>query len=457
MTDIFLFSDNAKTSLAQTIGPSATQIVLAAGGGALFPSPTAGQHFALTLNDQATRQLYEVCYCTARAGDTLTVVRAQEGTSARQWVIGDFAWNGPTKGQQESFVQYPHMHDYSISPQFGNVDVNGWVDATTFVRAGTNLVSRGGVVTEGFDNGANVRMVDGSYGMILRNDGADGWLLSTDAGTPYGSYNAFRPFGWSFATGAVTINGSATGGTSIGGDCAVGGFLTMNGFRSYAGAAVWGDFGTTGNIDCDLTVTAQNIVGLTGVYCNNNEFYLAVDSGFPALHFYQGNELQFDTNVMRFDFWRGDLTLLAGFDQSGNLLLLGQVYAHYFCDPRVKRDVEPYTRGLADVIRLAPQSFRYNGLGGTTDDGKIHYGLDASVVRPIIPEAVLEPGEPPRRRKEGDEEPEPIRLPGQLALDDKPLLYALINSVRELNNKIEAQNYRIASLEALLERSQLHE
>ena len=42
---------------------------------------------------------------TAIAGDTLTIVRGQEGTTARTWLLGDYAYDGPTSGQMGAFGQ----------------------------------------------------------------------------------------------------------------------------------------------------------------------------------------------------------------------------------------------------------------------------------------------------------------------------------------------------------------
>jgi len=91
-----LFANNASTTLAAGISSSATTVLVAVGTGAEFPSPTTGQYFTLTLNDQATGEIYEICYCTARTGDSLTVLRGQEGTTAVSWLLGDYAYNAWT-------------------------------------------------------------------------------------------------------------------------------------------------------------------------------------------------------------------------------------------------------------------------------------------------------------------------------------------------------------------------
>jgi len=122
---IFLFADNARSTLGAALSLGGSQITLASGTGSLFPNPAPGQAFALTLNDQATQANFEVVWCTARAGDVLTVQRAQEGTAARSWLIGDFCWNGVTMGQMGNMVQTPHMTDASISPTFNVTGVTG--------------------------------------------------------------------------------------------------------------------------------------------------------------------------------------------------------------------------------------------------------------------------------------------------------------------------------------------
>lgn len=124
MTTAFVFSDFNQTTLAAGIGPSAVSITVSPGTGAAFPSPGADEQFALTLNDAATRLVYEIVYCTARSGDVLTVVRGQEGTTPQTWVNGDFCWNGITSGQMNELVQVAHMTDATYSPVFSGLQVN---------------------------------------------------------------------------------------------------------------------------------------------------------------------------------------------------------------------------------------------------------------------------------------------------------------------------------------------
>ncbi|EPT4025377.1 hypothetical protein ACVQMG_003646, partial [Enterobacter roggenkampii] len=78
---------------------SATTMTVNTGTGALFPTPSAGaNYFKLTLIDAATGLLNEIVHVTARTGDTMTIVRAQEGTTARAWSANDIAANMMTAG-----------------------------------------------------------------------------------------------------------------------------------------------------------------------------------------------------------------------------------------------------------------------------------------------------------------------------------------------------------------------
>ena len=101
----YLFANNASTTLASPISASSTTISVYPGQGALFPSPTSGQGFTVTLTDAATGKLTEIMLCTNRTGDTLTVTRAQEGTNALAWGAGDFVNNFVTAGSATNWIQ----------------------------------------------------------------------------------------------------------------------------------------------------------------------------------------------------------------------------------------------------------------------------------------------------------------------------------------------------------------
>jgi len=80
------FTNNASTTLANSIGPTDTTIDLATGSGALFPSLVGTEYFYATLLN--ANQEIEIVKVTARTSDQVTVVRAQDGTSAYSHAAG---------------------------------------------------------------------------------------------------------------------------------------------------------------------------------------------------------------------------------------------------------------------------------------------------------------------------------------------------------------------------------
>lgn len=86
-----LFTNNADSALNGAIADNTTSITVVTGDGAKFPSPTGGDFFLLTLFQKlgASETNHEIVKCTARAGDVLTVVRAQEGTTAKAFNNAD--------------------------------------------------------------------------------------------------------------------------------------------------------------------------------------------------------------------------------------------------------------------------------------------------------------------------------------------------------------------------------
>lgn len=134
-----IFSNNANTTLAGALTNVATTAQLAAGTGALMPQPTGDQYFKLTFTDAATGSQREIVHCTNVSGDTLTIVRAQEGTSARPWLAGDFADHMITAGSMTPFLQ---IVDLPFIPSFPLAVPNGGTGVTAF-NANAVLIGAG--------------------------------------------------------------------------------------------------------------------------------------------------------------------------------------------------------------------------------------------------------------------------------------------------------------------------
>lgn len=120
---VFVFADYINTTLAAAATNTDTTLTLASSTN--LPTLATGQIMALTLNDAATGLVYEIVYVTDISGTTLTVERAQEGTTAQNWSSGDYAFSGPTAGQQAAAGQIPQIQ----SGIFNYADDTGAVNA----------------------------------------------------------------------------------------------------------------------------------------------------------------------------------------------------------------------------------------------------------------------------------------------------------------------------------------
>ena len=93
MSTYLQVKNRAASSLAADITSTATSLTVQTGDGAKFPQP--GNGFNITIED-------EILKCTARSTDTLTVTRAQEGTTAAAHTAGKSVELRITAGVVES-------------------------------------------------------------------------------------------------------------------------------------------------------------------------------------------------------------------------------------------------------------------------------------------------------------------------------------------------------------------
>lgn len=81
-----LFANNAQSKLRVSITAAETQLRLTAGEGARFPNPATGDTFFVTVID--TDGNLEIMEATKREVDTITVLRARDGTTPKGFAAG---------------------------------------------------------------------------------------------------------------------------------------------------------------------------------------------------------------------------------------------------------------------------------------------------------------------------------------------------------------------------------
>ena len=93
-----LYSNNATSRLVAGISNVSLSLQVSAGTGALFPNPTGGDFFLLTLYKLVSgiETATEIVKVTARATDVMTIVRAQESTTALAFAESDWVQHRPT-------------------------------------------------------------------------------------------------------------------------------------------------------------------------------------------------------------------------------------------------------------------------------------------------------------------------------------------------------------------------
>ena len=99
-----LYTNNAATNLAASITNVATSLTVTSGTGSLFPNPTNTDYFLVTLIGISGTPI-EIVKCTSRSGDTLTIVRGQEGTTPSAFNAGNNVELRITAGVMQAAAQ----------------------------------------------------------------------------------------------------------------------------------------------------------------------------------------------------------------------------------------------------------------------------------------------------------------------------------------------------------------
>lgn len=188
-------SNNAFGTISAGINSSATTVTLDSGQGARFPTLGGSDHFYGTLID--TSNNVEIIKVTARSSDSMTVVRAQDNTTAQAFAIGDRFELRPVAKLFEDIISEAAPAANSITATEINISGNG--------------TSGQAVLTDG----------DGSFSY----GDAGGGLQSQQVFTSSGTYT--KPSGIKlikvYATGGGGGGAGGDGGTNTGGGGGAGG------------------------------------------------------------------------------------------------------------------------------------------------------------------------------------------------------------------------------------------
>ncbi len=105
-------------------------------------------------------------------------------------------------------------------------------------------------------------------------------------------------------------------------------------------------------------------------------------------------------------------------------------------DMRIKKDIKPLGFGLKEVCKLKPVFYKFNGDAGLPDDGKEYVGLIAQDLQKVLPFMVKKAEEISSIDKEKRD---------LLTYDSGPLIFILVNAIRELTDRVEKLEAQLAA------------
>lgn len=120
MATNILTKNNARSTLLAGITAGQTNLSLQSGHGTRFSAPTGVQFAKLTLYDASGN--IEICHGITRSGDSWsTILRGQEGTTARPWNAGDGISENATAGFLGGLSQLDREETFTAKKSFSSV------------------------------------------------------------------------------------------------------------------------------------------------------------------------------------------------------------------------------------------------------------------------------------------------------------------------------------------------
>lgn len=289
--------------------------------------------------------------------------------------------------------------------------------AITLPDSGTCAAASGSACLDigNTSNGTAINATGNSVAINAQSAGYGVYATSTN----YIAVYAFSP-----ATNQPTIYGAAYSGQGVYGH-ATGGTGVYG--QSGSGTGVYGE-------------SQANAPGVHGVSLNGSGVY-AVSSYGNGLVAANNDTTQAAAAVSAL---AGNSSGLAYWG-TGSIIVTGNAYKpgggswQAYSDLRLKKEVSPLRLGLEQLRQVRPVTYKYNGLGGTADDGHEYVGVIAQELEKIFPGMVTT-----RKGKlhESDAAQTDLKV-----VDPSALTYVLINAVKEQQQIIDRQERRLASLE----------
>ena len=295
---LLLAANNAGTTLASALNPTATTIALATGTGVLFPQPTTGQYYVATLipATSTTGLPNEIVWVTGMTGDTATVVRGRESTTPLSFNIGDSFQNLWTAGSFDIMLQISEAqaqpYNYAVDSGTANsvvvalspvvTSLSGLIGTPIRIQKGANSNTGATTLTvNGLGPIAIVPPGGGSLwaGALAANSGFEVWYdgVNFDLVSPPAVLKPGSATNTVLATmGPNTFKANVTGSTAAPADVSLAAALTNSMLATMAGDTVKANI--TGGSASPTDVGFTSLLGAMG--------QTAGITGPTSMHFY---------------------------------------------------------------------------------------------------------------------------------------------------------------------------
>ncbi len=296
-------------------------------------------------------------------------------------------------------------------------------DALRLLTFSTGWTTTGGFVQDGAALEAGVNL-SGGLSMVARNSAG---VLRFYTGGQADSNERMRitstgnvGIGTTSLSARMTISTSNSEVAAFNSDSVNGGYIDWNNGGStigFAGAAL--PLAEAGFSASDFSIRARNNLLFISNGGISNRYMMWTNAGNLGIGTTSPTAQLSTTGTVRFsNFGAGTLTT----DASGNLSVSS--------DERLKNIDGEFTRGLADIVKLTPISYHWNDISGL-DKSTQYAGFSAQNVQTAIPEAVGS------------------STNGYLTLQDRPLIAALVNAIKELAQQFGGLTERITTRELI--------
>ena len=278
------YTNNATSALSASITNTATNFSVTSGHGARFPAISGGDYFYATLLDTANN--IEIVRVTARATDTFTVVRGQDGTTGLAFSAGDRVELRITRSMLDDLKTDTRAGNATTATTLQTARTIGMTGDVTWTSASFNgsadVTGTAALANSGVTAGTYTKVTVDAKGRATAGASLASGDLPTYTGTltsgqvttglGFTPYNATNPSGYITSAGtAANVSGTvaiANGGTgettrqaaidALAGAVTAGSYLRGNGTDVVMSTIQAADVPT---LNQNTTGTASNVTG----------------------------------------------------------------------------------------------------------------------------------------------------------------------------------------------------